>query len=86
MHFDLGYAITLAGFASTAFYVKTKSTRLVTARPGFLGTGKNLSNRGEQAGIGGRIRTRCAANWALVDIDNLVEVFEAAEGLVLSGI
>ena len=75
VHFHFDYAIALTGFATPAAYVKTETPRVVTACTGFRYAGEQLTNRGEHARVGCRVRARCTANRALVNIDDFVEEF-----------
>ena len=56
--------------------------RLITARLGLRQLGEPVADRGKGAGIGRRIRTRCAPDRALVDVDDLVEIFQAFDTVV----
>ncbi|MNC54563.1 hypothetical protein D3C75_1040510 [compost metagenome] len=85
MHFHLDQAITLAGLAASAFHVEGETPGAITAGAGFRHAGKQLANRCEQAGVGGRVGARRAADRALVDVDHLVEVLQAVERLVGGG-
>ena len=55
VHLNLGDAITLACFATATADIETEATGLVTAGAGFLRACKQLSDRGENAGVGCRI-------------------------------
>src|SRR5207237_4157810 len=45
--------------------------------------GEKLTNRREQGGVSCRIRARRAADRALIDVDDFVEVLEAGDAIVL---
>ena len=82
MHFDLDDAVALAGFAAPALDVEGEAPRLVAARLGFRQAREPFADRREGAGIGGRIGARRAADRRLVDVDHLVEMFEAFDPIV----
>ncbi len=86
MHLNLDDAIALACFAATALDVKTEAARHVAARPGLLGAGKQFANRGKQATVGGRVGARCAADRALADVDNAVDMLQSKNFVVWCGI
>ena len=75
MHLDLGDAIPLARLTSASANVEAESARLVTTRPRFLSACEQLANRREDPRVRCWIRTRGAANRALVDIDAFIELF-----------
>ena len=86
VHLDLEHAVALAGLAAAARDVEGEAPRAVAAlaRRGHLG--EELADRREQAGVGGRVRARRAADRRLVDVDHLVERVEAVDGVVRLGL
>src|SRR5690606_20094945 len=82
MHLYLDDTVTLAGFAASALDVETEAAGLVTACTGFLGAGKQVANRREQARVGSRVGARRATDRALVDIDDLVEMLDAIDAFI----
>ena len=64
MHFDLDYAVALAGFAASALDVEGETARSIAARAGFGHSGEQLADRGEQAGIRCRVGTRACGRSA----------------------
>ena len=76
VHLDLDDAVALAGFAAAALDVEAEAARHVAARPGFLGAGEQLADRREQAAVGRRVGARRAADRALADVDDPVDVLE----------
>ena len=80
VHLDFEHAVALAGFAAPAFDVERKTSRAVAALARHRHAGKQLADRREKAGVGGGIGTRCAADRALIDVDDLVEMFEPIDG------
>src|SRR5439155_9067445 len=77
MHLDLDEPVALAGLAAPTFHVEGKTTRSITSFARVLGLRKNLTNRREESRVGRGIRSRRAADGALVDTDNLVVELEA---------
>ena len=82
MHLDLDDAVALARFAATALYVEAESSGCITTRLGFRQAREPITDRAEGAGIGGRVRTRCAADRALVNVDDLVEVLQPVKAFI----
>jgi len=74
VHFHLDHAIALTGFAATALDVKAEAPRPVAAFARHRYAGVKLADRRKEAGVGRRVRARRAADRALVDIDDLVEM------------
>src|SRR5690606_7401941 len=83
VHLDLDDAVALAGLAAPALDVEGEAARLVAARLRFGKAGEPVADRREGAGIGRRVRARRAADGRLVDVDDLVDIFEAVDALVL---
>src|SRR5216683_2891804 len=82
VHLDLEDAVALAGLAAAALDVEGKSPGLVAARLGLGQAGEPFADRRERAGIGGRIGARGAADRRLVDVDDLVDMFEPLDAVV----
>src|SRR3954468_1610976 len=82
VHLDLDQAVALARLAASTFDVERESPRAVSADLGFRQLGEELANRSEKSRVGRRIRSRRAADRALVDVDDLVEVLEAGDARV----
>ena len=85
MHFDFDDAVALAGFAAAAFDVEGESADVVAAFTREGHAGEEFADGGEQAGVGGRVGARGAADRGLVDVDDFVEVFEAVDVVVWGG-
>ena len=79
VHFDLDHAVALAGFAAAALDVEAEAARAVAALARFGHPGEQFADRREQAGVGGRVGARGAADRRLVDVDDLVEKFQAVD-------
>ena len=62
VHLDLHHAIALAGLTASTLHIEGETARLVAARLGFGQLGEPFADRGEGAGIGGRVGARRAAD------------------------
>ena len=85
VHLDLDDAVALAGLAAPALDVEAEAARGIAARLGFRQFGEPVADGGEGAGIGGRVGARRAADRALVDVDHLVEEFQALDAVMRRG-
>ena len=85
VHFDFGHAVAFAGFAAAAGNVEGKTPGVVASRLGFRQTGEPVADVGKQAGIGGRIGARGAADRRLVDVNHFVNVFQPGQLVVNAG-
>ena len=86
VHLDLDQAVAGAGLAAAALDVEAEAAGLVAARLAFGQAGEPVADLGEGAGIGGRVGARGAADRRLIDVDHLVEIFEAGDLLVPAGL
>ncbi|CVG16775.1 Uncharacterised protein [Serratia marcescens] len=77
VHLNLDHPVALAGFTAPALDVEAETARRITAAARFRHAGEQLAHRGENAGVGGRVGARRAADRALIDVDHLVEMFQA---------
>src|SRR5205823_7883714 len=82
VHLNLDHAVALAGLAAPALDVEAEAPRLVAARLGLRQAGEPFADRRERAGVGRGIAARRAADRRLVDIDDLVEMFEPVDAVV----
>ena len=73
VHFDAFGALSLAGFAAAALDVEGEASGFVAAHFGFAGAGVEGADEVEDAGVGGGIGARGAADGGLVDFDDFVE-------------
>ena len=76
MHLDLDHAVALAGLAPAALDVEGKAPRLVAAGLGLGQPREPVADRREGTGIGGGVRPGRAPDGPLVDVDDLVEMFQ----------
>ena len=82
VHLDLDHAVALAGLAAPALDVEAEAARAVAARARFRHLREQFADRRQQAGVGGRVGARRAADRRLVDVDHLVEQVEAVDFVV----
>src|SRR5690606_2134431 len=82
VHLDLEDTVALAFLAAPALDVEGEATGTVTAGFRFRQAGKPFTQRREGAGVGGGVGARGAADRRLVDVDDLVEEFEAGEAFM----
>ena len=82
VHLDADRAVARARLAAATLHVEREPARLVAAHLRFLGGREQRADLVEHAGVRGRVRTRRAPDRRLVDVDDLVEVLGAFDGLV----
>ena len=85
LHFDLDDAIAVASLAAAAFDIEAETPRLVASHLRLGGLAVELADVIENAGIGGRVRPRRAADGLLVDVNDLIHILHAFHGVVLPG-
>src|SRR6266852_3352518 len=78
-------AAAAAGFAAAAFYVEAEASGTVAALARFGEHGEKLANGRENAGVGGRVGARGAADGSLVDLDDFVDLIGADDFAVRAG-
>jgi hypothetical protein len=81
VHFHFDDAVALTGLAAPAFDIEAEASRLIAACARFRDGGEDLANRREQPGVRGRIGSRRAADRALVDLDDPVDVLETFDAI-----
>ena len=84
VHFNFDNAISAAGLTASALDIEGEAPRLVATQLGLLGFRKEGTNMVEGARIGCWIGAWGAADWALVNVDNLVDLLSALDGTMLS--
>ena len=84
VHGDAQDAIALAGLASPALHVEREAPFFISAQLGFRRLGKQLADIVKHAGVCRRIGTRRASDGILRDIDDLIDVLDAADLLMLA--
>ncbi|MCY1455799.1 hypothetical protein D9M71_729570 [compost metagenome] len=82
MHLDLDQAVALTGLTASALDVEGEAPRAVTAGAGLRHAREQFTNRREQTGVGRRVRAWRAADWALVNVNHLVQVLQAVTAVV----
>ena len=85
IHFDAAQTVALTGFAATSFDIEAEAAGAIAAFAGLGKHGEKFANRAEDAGVGGGIRARGAADGRLVDFDDFVEMLEAENGAMGAG-
>src|SRR5258707_9479120 len=85
IHFDAAEAIALAGFAAAAFDVEAETAGAIAAFARFGEHGEQLAYGGEDAGVGGGIGARSAADGGLVDLDDFVDLIAADDFAMRAG-
>src|SRR5687767_7776333 len=85
VHLDLDQSVALTGLAASALHVEREASGSVSTNLRFRELGEELANRREEPSVGCRIRARRTPNGALVDIDDLVDMLEAADAAVCTG-
>src|SRR3984957_9801191 len=84
IHLDALEPIALAGFAASALLVEAEAARFVAAFARFRQHGVEFADGREEAGVRGGVGARSAANGRLIDLYNLIDVFQAFDGIVLA--
>ena len=85
VHLDLDLAVAAADLAAAALDVEREPPRLVAPRARLLGARVELADVVEQPDVGGRVGARRPADRRLVDVDDLVDLVEAADAPVRAG-
>ena len=82
VHLDLDDAVAGARLAAPALDVEGKAVGLVAPGLGVGRLGEHVADHVEQAGVGGRVRARRAADGGLVNGDDLVQLLHAVDAVV----
>src|SRR5229473_3229939 len=77
IHFDAAEAIALAGFATATFDVEAEAAGAIATFARFREHGEEFTDGREDAGVGGGIGARGAADGSLVDLDDFVDLIGA---------
>ena len=77
VHLDLHKSVAAAGLAAAALGIEREPARAVAARARVCRRGEQVADVVEDTGVGRGIGARHAADGALVDADDLVEVLQA---------
>ena len=75
------HAVALAGLAAAALDVEAEAPGVVAARARLGHRREQLAQRREQSGVGRGIGARRAADRALVDVDDAIDVLEPLDAL-----
>ena len=85
MHLDFQQPVPTAGLAAAALDVEGEAVLLVAPGLGLRAQGKHLADQVEQPRIGGRVAPGRAADGALVNANDLVQLLHALHGVKLPG-
>ena len=85
VHFDAFETVALARLAAASLHVEAETPRLVAPLARFRQHGVEIAYGREEAGVGGRIRARRAADGRLVDADYLVDIRDSVNAIVRAG-
>jgi hypothetical protein len=75
MHLYLYDAVTPAGLAPSSFDIETETTGFVPPHTGFGCSGKEFSDISKNTGIGPGVGTWGSAYGGLVNVDDLIDIF-----------
>ena len=81
VHFNFDHPIALTSLATPTFDVKGEPPWFISACLRLRQAREPIADRCECTRIGGRIGARRAANWTLINIDNLVEMLQTFDCL-----
>ncbi len=84
VHLDPDGAVSLAVLAAAALHVEAEASGLPAPGLGFRQGGEEVPDVGEDPDVGGGVRAGGPADGALVDVDDLVDVLDALQGVELS--
>src|ERR1700677_1509153 len=85
VHLDADNAVALACLAAAALDVEGKAAGPLAAHSGLGQLREEFADWREEAGIGRGIGSRRAPDGALIDVDDLVEMFDAVESFDRAG-
>ena len=84
IHFDLNDPIPVTSFTTAPLNVEAKAPLGIAPHLGGVGLGKEVADVIKDPGIGRRVRARRPADRGLINIDDLFNIFNAADRLVAS--
>ena len=79
IHFDADDAVAPAGFTAAAFDVETKPAGFIATDLGFRRLAEQLADEIKDPRIGSRVGSGSPSDRRLVDIDDFIDVFCAAQ-------
>src|SRR6185312_8288867 len=85
VHLDLDDAVALAGLAAPALDVEGEAPGLVAARLALGQAREPFAYGRKRTRVGRRVRARRAPDRQLVDVDDLVDVFDDLDAVVRGG-
>ena len=86
VHFDLQYAVAAAGLAPATLGVEGEPAGAVAPCLGVRQRGEQVADIVEQVGIRGGVGAGRAADGTLVDVDDLVQMLLALDGVMPAGV
>ena len=84
VHLNLDNTITRAGFTTASLDIERETSLLITSNLGLIGLSKKVTDIVKDTCIGGWIRTRCTANWTLVNINQALDMLDASHRFVFA--
>ena len=85
VHFDFEQAVTRTRLAAAALDIERETARAVAARLGIRRLGEQIADVVEHPRVGRRVGARRASDGRLVNVDDLIEIFDADEFVVRAG-
>ena len=85
VHLDLDDAVAAAGLAASALHIEAEPALAIASDLRLGKVREQIAYMSEHTGIRRRVRSRRPSDRRLVDVDDLVYILDARDGLVLSG-
>ncbi len=82
VHLYLNQTVALARLTTATFDVEREATRAITTGARFRHAGEQFTNRCEQTRVSRRVRARGTADWALVNVDHLIQMLQTVDAVV----
>ena len=86
VHLNFQHTVAGAGLAAAATGVEGEAAGAVATGLGVGQGGEEITDVVEEIGVGGGVGTGGAADGTLVDVDDLIQVFQPLDGIVLAGV
>lgn len=85
IHFNFQHAVTMAGLAAAALYIKAEAAWFIAPNLGFIRRCKKGSDEIKGSRIGRRIGTRRPSNRTLIDINDLIDILDPHDPIMGKG-
>ena len=85
MHLDLYNTVSGAGLTTSTLHIEGETPLGIASLLGILGTGKEVTNQVKDTGIGCGVGTGGSSNRALVNVNDLIQGFQALHLSEFSG-